>query len=181
MGSHHRHDTFRNRNRQPPESSWQARIKHLFATLPSCELDQVFGLPLREGLIHPDELEAEAGLLLQALLEIGQATNMPLERLLAQIKKASPSISRRATVQRVLSAGMLTQLMNHHLQRGGIDSRLGHRQSAPHRPFRVPPTMTHIRRLAAEFTQFTAVSVGRFRRELAAVCGPWAGCGLGAL
>jgi hypothetical protein len=94
-------------------------------------LDQVFGLPLREGLIHPDELEAEAGLLLQALLEIGQATNMPLERLLAQIKKASPSISRRATVQRVLSAGMLTQLMNHHLQRGGIDSRLGHRQSAP--------------------------------------------------
>jgi hypothetical protein len=101
----------------------------LFATLPSCELDQTFGLPLRQALKDPDELEVQAGLLLQTVLEIGQATNMPLERLLAMIKKASPSISRRPTVERVLNAGMLTQCMNNHVQRGGVDSRLGHHQS----------------------------------------------------
>ncbi len=95
----------------------------------ACCLDEWWSTPLRAVLQGPQELlEERWQSLLRALARHGQTTNMLVEGLLAQVKAATPVSRGRPNAERQAHLGLLTQVMQLHLERGGIDSR-GERQA----------------------------------------------------
>ena len=63
------------------------------------------------------------GELLDAIAQYGCITNMPLERLLALIRRASPKSVRKPRAVKLIAAGSLTQFMSQHKKRGGKECR----------------------------------------------------------
>ena len=94
-----------------------------------CCLDEHFGLKIRELQQTPslflDDAKLMAGLKLWA--HESRTCNMHMERLLALIRK-SMGFQKSPDVERLVSAGTLTQIMKDHLLAGGSDPRFVTRQ-----------------------------------------------------
>jgi hypothetical protein len=101
----------------------KAKLQHDFATLPDCELDPGFSLPLRSSLANPDSLREHVEGLLKALALKARPTNMGIERHLAEVKRSCPTMGRHPTVERMSYCGHLAQFLRRHSQRGHEDLR----------------------------------------------------------
>jgi hypothetical protein len=89
------------------------RIRDEFSKCPSCELDQGFSAPLRESLVNPSLVDVEAYPLLAQFAGRTRLTNMKTERLLSQMRTATPgSTGRKPTLERYCHQGHLTQHMS---------------------------------------------------------------------
>lgn len=102
----------------------KVELRRDFATCPACELDQTFSAPLRASLADPEQVDVEAGDCLTALARGTRMTNMHIERLLSQVKKASPTVARKPTVERFCAAGLLSQHMSRFTKRGYEDKHM---------------------------------------------------------
>jgi len=99
----------------------QLEVAKEFFSTPLCCLDPGFSRKVRELYNSPQEM-FDCPAFRTALTEWGLAsyvTNMPLERLLALIKAASPE--RAPLLERVCSAGLMCQLLAAHKAGGGAD------------------------------------------------------------
>lgn len=106
-----------------PQSSEQDRRKvaEVFLAEEACELDADFSEPLRKGIGSVEELTEPGNVgydMLDRLARRGRATNMGCERLLAQIRQASPCVKHKPLALRVLHCGLLTQHLKMWRDRG---------------------------------------------------------------
>ena len=89
-----------------------------------CCLDDWWPAPFRAGLTGPsDLLSPPVQDLLRSLGARLPSTSMSVEGLLAQMKAAAPSSRHAPAMERQVHAGLLAQVMQHHLDVGGADSR----------------------------------------------------------
>ncbi len=103
----------------------QEAVVQGFLSLPECELDEGFSLPLQQACKTKSAKDflAVYGGMLRVVGQTGHATNVGRENQLVQMASAAVSTRRTPTGEKVCYAGALSWLMSRHLAAGGRGAR----------------------------------------------------------
>ena len=106
----------------------KSAIRREFLNEKECCRDSWFSEPLAAMVqCEADFNEQWCESLLLDLFQTCKATNMQLENLLAKVKQSVPFSRTKAHAEKLMFAGHITQLMQDHTDRKGIDPRSSHR------------------------------------------------------